>query len=386
MRRVKKGATVHFYFKAFDGVGNPLTAKDDTYFTKKVTLDGSPSSTPVVTINEVSAAQRPGEYRGTFTAPSTATDELFVDVSWPEYPQGLIDQYVVEDYEIGDLALQADLAQHDADIKALEPHGTAMRGTDDAALASDLASHDGKLDAVKERTDNLPDDPTSEAVATANKNEIISHGDAFWGTGAAGSNVVEITLKDADTQAPIPDVIVMVKNSDSSVTLDVRRTNASGLAVFLLDPNDGSNPHYDVYLSKPGAYTFDSLPKELVVDEDPEEVTYEGAAFSPSSSTPDVCVVYGVAIDGKGEVVPNAAVVATLSVKHATNENNQVVDVAVEAEANSQGEWEIPLVKNAKIYPAGTKWTIQVGDFEYSGLTVPDQASASLYDVIKASR
>jgi len=39
---------------------------------------------------------------------------------------------------------------------------------------SAVSSIDGKVDIIQERTDNLPDDPSSETNATANKDEIIA--------------------------------------------------------------------------------------------------------------------------------------------------------------------------------------------------------------------
>ena len=50
---------------------------------------------------------------------------------------------------LDELATSAALTTHDTEIKALAPHGSAMRGTDDAALASSFTfDADGNVHAV----------------------------------------------------------------------------------------------------------------------------------------------------------------------------------------------------------------------------------------------
>jgi hypothetical protein len=51
-----------------------------------------------------------------------------------------------------------------------------MLPTDSTAeILEDLATIDTNVDSIKAKTDNLPSDPTSEALATANKEEIITN-------------------------------------------------------------------------------------------------------------------------------------------------------------------------------------------------------------------
>ena len=103
----------------------------------------------------------------------------------------------------------------------------------------------------------------------------------------AGNRAVTISVKDVDTEGPIPDAQVYVRDSTGTTIEAGSATNGNGEVVFNLW--DGT---YRVYISKLGNYQF-TVPETLVVSGDVTE-TYRGHSLTPAPPPdPEMCMIYG---------------------------------------------------------------------------------------------
>jgi len=120
-------------------------------------------------------------------------------------------------------------------LRDTAPHGTAMRGTDNAATAAALTTHDGKLDTVDSNVDSILADTGTDGVAIATAtaqaiaDELLKRGVGNVEDGA-----------DAHSLATI--ILATLESSLSGTTWTIKKTDGSTFTTKTVTTDDTADP------------------------------------------------------------------------------------------------------------------------------------------------
>lgn len=187
-----------------------------------------------------------------------------------------------------------------------------------------------------------------------------------------GNNITNILVTDTVTDLPIPDTLIKINDDTNTLMVAKGYTNSSGIFTTGLDNGD-----YNVILRK--AFTEFTVPETLTVAGSGTH-TYEGSGFSPTSpSSPDTCTMYGWVTDISGAPVKNAKIKATETLDSRFNDSNKIVKVTKTASSNSNGYFELLLLRSSALSHEGVKYKINITypGFSYETyILVPDSNTA----------
>jgi hypothetical protein len=170
---------------------------------------------------------------------------------------------------------------------------------------------DDEIDAIKAKTDNLPADPTSETVATSNKNEIITDLDDVKGTGFVKDTdslvnirpetdkINAIKLKtdnlptdptsetnattnknDIITQIDKPIIVASCEAFPAWVTWDALRDHAIFIQAFLNNQNGGNILSGEITPGTITIYRFRNQVQTKIVDAVPTTAFLNGVLYT----------------------------------------------------------------------------------------------------------
>ena len=193
-----------------------------------------------------------------------------------------------------------------------------------------------------------------------------------------GNNTVNILINDIDTGLPIPDTFVKINDDTNVLMIAKGYTNSSGIFATGLDDGD-----YNVILRK--AFTEFTVPETLTVSGSGTH-TYEGSGFSPSTpSASGTCVVYGWVTDIGTNPVKNAKFKATETLDDRFNGSSKIVKVTKTASTDSDGYFELELIRSSQLSHGGVKYKINITytGFSYETyILVPDSNMANFHTLI----
>ena len=183
---------------------------------------------------------------------------------------------------------------------------------------------------------------------------------AFEVAGVSGPRSVKIYAIDSFTTLPIPDTQVYIKNSSQTLIVNKGITSVDGS--YSTSLGDGN---YNVFLKK--SFVDFTTPQSLVVSAD-TTTSYYGTSFSPSLPTsPDTCMLYGwiSGIDGKN--IKGAKVVASDAFNSSYAGSYKIGKTSKSTVTDSNGFWEVELVRNSILTPVGIKYRITMSypGFDY---------------------
>jgi hypothetical protein len=183
----------------------------------------------------------------------------------------------------------------------------------------------------------------------------------------SGSNIVTFTVQEVGSGPLIPDCTVQIFDATLTTLYAFGLTDAAGQLLRNLD--DGN---YKVMLKKLGQYTFDPLPKDLVVS-GATPVLYEGAPFNPSSPpSPGTCVVWGFLHDISDDPAARDVVANLVDYKFFTTGGIQVIKSAKTVTAGPDGYWELVLNRSGEYTAENVKYSFKVGGVSMCEYIIPD--------------
>lgn len=143
--------------------------------------------------------------------------------------------------------------------------------------ATGLMLFDGETEAVAVEP-VIP--PTLDQIRAA---IIADHGTGLYGPGVAAEYAIRVTtvIAGSDPPVPIPDVAITLLNADESVSLDQRRTDSLGIAIF------PANAGAYILRHRKAGYSFDD-DVATIVAADSVHVCEGTAYMSPANSYPDM--------------------------------------------------------------------------------------------------
>jgi len=120
-------------------------------------------------------------------------------------------------------------------LRDTAPHGTAMRGTDNAATAAALTTHDGKLDTVDTNVDSILADTGTDgvAIATATAQAIA---DEVLKRGAG--NVEDA----ADAHSLVAIILATLESALSGTTWTIKKTDGTTFTTKTVTTDDTAAP------------------------------------------------------------------------------------------------------------------------------------------------
>jgi hypothetical protein len=202
-----------------------------------------------------------------------------------------------------------------------------------------------------------------------------------------GNRVVEVTVQDDTTLAPIIATWVEVYDATSTTRIAFGYTDSSGQITFQLF--DGS---YKVYLSKIGQYVF-TVPEDLTVSASPPppdvQVTYQGTMFDPGTPpSSDQCIVYGWEqdIQGTGLAVEiSAQIVGDDNFLEANPHitGDPVTTTSSPTHVNGNGYWSLTLFRSVE-YASGpglAMYNFTIGDKTWS-VEIPDAPTVAFATLV----
>ena len=261
----------------------------------------------------------------------------------------------------------------------------------------------GNLDIMKNKDGNRTFDQADDSLEAISDNgldatNLVDIADAVWtqpssgyfaddttmgymlvtGGGGPGANVVNILVNETGTSLSIPDTFVKVTDATNILTVAKGYTNSSGIFPVGLDDGD-----YNVILRK--AFTEFTVPETLTVAGSGTH-TYEGSGFSPATpSASGTCVVYGWVTDISTTPVKNAKFKATETLDDRFNGDSKIVKVTKTASTNSNGYFELELIRSSQLSHEGVKYKINITytGFSYETyILVPDSNMANFHTLI----
>lgn len=153
--------------------------------------------------------------------------------------------------------------------------------------------------------------------------------------GAGGAFTVTLTVRDANTLEPLPDVLVTIKNSADTAIRDQARTDADGQVVFSKDAAT-----YKVHIAAPG---YTSQVNDLTVSANtPHTYDLDPIAIDAPSS-PDLCRVFGYEYLN-GDPVQSRQVIANLINAPQTTDTVILERTKVTRTTDADGYWFFDLV------------------------------------------
>ena len=193
-----------------------------------------------------------------------------------------------------------------------------------------------------------------------------------------GNNTVNILVNDIDTGLPIPDTFIKINDATNILMVAKGYTNFTGIFATGLDDGD-----YNVILRK--AFTEFTVPETLTISGSGTH-TYEGSGFSPTSSNSSAtCTVYGWVTDISGTPVKNAKIKATETLDSRFNDSNKIVKVTKTASSNSNGYFELLLLRSSNLSHEGVKYRLNITytGFSYeTHILVPDCNTADFSTLV----
>ena len=194
---------------------------------------------------------------------------------------------------------------------------------------------DAEIDAIKAKTDQITFDSTTGYI-----NATVTN---------TGNNLVSIQLYETGGSIPIPNAIILVRNSDDTVDHTKVTTDVNGQAQFYAD-----NVDLNLRISK-SMYSF-TVPENITVLGDTDAPAIYGTPIVKSVTvTPGLQTIYGriLKVDGEPDVGQKIS---------ATVKDPKVVDNALLSRSklsdktDANGDFELRVFKGATILLAMTNY------------------------------
>lgn len=246
--------------------------------------------------------------------------------------------------------------------------GYALTASYDLTLA---AINDATV-AIQERTDNLPDDPASEAtvISRASQDSVdIMQADIDVLTGGAGVYAVTVQCYETDTTTPISDVAGAVYDANDDLAA-VFYAEITGQAAIALDAGT-----YSFRLRKSG---FSFAVETIIISASGTQIIYGDAVAIPAPVSADNCQIYDYCFSQDGttpmSAVNSSARIVSLPYSYAGSLRSGAM-IAGTYDANTGLlRWDMP---------HGATVIVSIPDVGLFGtVTIPSQTTARIYDLI----
>lgn len=241
-----------------------------------------------------------------------------------------------------------DINDFKADINTLSTFNSTTDEVDIGKVkGSDVTSvNDFKVDisslslettsqSIKNQTDQLAFDSTTGLLQVS----ITS----------TGNNLVTLTLYETDGSIPIPNVNIIVKNSDDTIEHTHVITDINGQATFYAD-----NATFKLRISK-SMYAFSTSETIIVIGDTIAPIIYGTPIIKTVTITPGLQTIYGRII--KVDETPDIGQLVSAKVITPTKLDNALLSRSkLSAVTDENGDFEIQVIKGAKILLSMTNY------------------------------
>jgi len=193
-------------------------------------------------------------------------------------------------------------------------------------------------------------------------------------SGGGGAYACSLYCLGFADSAAIQGATIRLMNSVQNATVGIASTDPNGLAVFSLDE---SSYFAWAYLT---GYTFDPIPRQVVVNEPALTDTLFAHSFDPGSPPePGLCRVYGWVLNLSGDGIAGATIEVAAR-KPPIRYGATVVSPFFESTtSDSLGYWYLDLIPSSNLTPPSTGYRISIyyesGVIAVKDVQIPDTSS-----------
>lgn len=197
-----------------------------------------------------------------------------------------------------------------------------------------------------------------------------THGSGAWGpAGASGARTITVTVRDSATLANLPDALVTVKDSTNTTTVDQKRTDANGQAVFSLD-----DATYKVsVVAQPG---YSSLAAQTLVVDGNETVTYSLDPLASNTPSPGTRTVNVYVYGPTGAAVSGKAVTARVIADLSSIDSAVLLDTTTSGTSDANGRVQLQLVTSDQFTNGDGYYEIKIEDAGTYRVQIPAGSGA----------